>query len=97
MIAALINKLCAEFKDELADLKEDVEYLQNDVYDLGDRVTAIEEAMGGPEVTGWFDFRIGMGGYDVDLDNENKSQPAARGPVVRAQRRMQRVAPESDS
>ena len=69
-LAELINKLCAEFKDELADLKEDVEYLTNDVYDLGDRVTAIEEAMGGPEVTGWLDFRIGMGGSNISLNHE---------------------------
>lgn len=66
----LINRLMEEFKDELADLKEDIEYLQNDVYDLGDRVTAIEEAMPGFEVTGWLDYRVGMVGEDLDLDNE---------------------------
>jgi hypothetical protein len=70
MVSALIEKLCAEFKDELADLKDDVEALQGDVYDLGDRVTAIEDAMGGPEVTGWIDYRIGLVGEDLDENHE---------------------------
>ena len=69
-IAAMIAKLCAEFKDELADVKEDIEYLTNDVYDLSDRVTAIEDAMGGPEVTGWIDYRIGLIGEDLDENHE---------------------------
>ena len=69
-IAAMIAKLCAEFKDELADLKDDVEALQGNVYDLGDRVTAIEDAMGGPEVTGWIDYRIGLIGEDLDENHE---------------------------
>ena len=69
-IAAMIAKLCAEFKDELADLQDDVEALQGDMYDIGDRVTAIEDAMGGPEVTGWIDYRIGLVGEDLDENHE---------------------------
>ncbi|MCK4323709.1 MAG: hypothetical protein KAW89_04210, partial [Armatimonadetes bacterium] len=44
--------------DELADLRDDLDYLQDDVWDLGDRVTALEEPK--PEVTGWIDYRIGL-------------------------------------
>jgi len=40
------------------------------VYDLTDRVTAIEDAMGGPEVTGWIDYRIGLIGEDLDENHE---------------------------
>ncbi len=67
-IATLVNKLIDEFKDELADMRQDVDYLQDDVYDLGDRVTYLEEAMKGPKVFGWMDYRIGMAN-DVDVDN----------------------------
>jgi len=59
-VEALCKKLMDEFKNELADVKKDVEYLQDDVYDLGDRVTALEEAAKGPKVFGWLDYRMGM-------------------------------------
>ncbi len=79
MIAAMIAKLCAEFKDELADLKDDVEAMQGDLYDIGDRVTALEDAMGGPEVTGWIDYRIGLVGEDIDENHEFDALTAAVG------------------
>jgi len=69
-VTEIVNKLLEEFKNELADLKEDLEYLENDVYDLSDRVTALEEAAGGPEVTGWLDYRIGLVGEELDFDHE---------------------------
>ncbi|MBD3293257.1 MAG: hypothetical protein GF393_10055 [Armatimonadia bacterium] len=68
--AEIVNKLLDEFKDELGDLQEDVEYLQTDVYDLSDRLNWVEEQLGGPEVTGWIDWRMGLAGEDIDLDNE---------------------------
>ena len=59
----------AEAVDELRPetaLPDDVGYLQDDVWDLGDRVTALEEAKG-PEVTGmtesptgWVDYMPGL-------------------------------------
>ena len=69
-IAEIVNRLLDEFKDELADLKEDVEYLQNDVYDLSDRLNWVESQLGGPEVTGWIDWRMGLVGHEIDLDHE---------------------------
>jgi len=69
-VTEIVNKLLEEFKDELADLKGDVEGIQTDLYDLGDRLTWVEEQLGGPEVTGWLDFRMGLVGDDLDLDHE---------------------------
>ena len=69
-IAEIVNRLLDEFKDELADLKEDVEYLQNDVYDLSDRLNWVEAQLGGPEITGWLDWRMGLVGEEIDLDHE---------------------------
>ena len=68
--AELVNKLLDEFKDELGDLQEDVEYLQTDVYDIADRLNWVEQQLGGPEITGWLDFRLGLAGEDMNLDNE---------------------------
>ena len=59
-VEALIKKLLDEFKPELADLKKDVDYLKDDVYDLGDRVTALEEQAKKPKAFGWLDYRMGM-------------------------------------
>jgi hypothetical protein len=64
-VAALVNKLVAEFKDELADLRKDVNGLQDDVSDLGDRVTYLEEQAKGPKAFGWIDYRIGILGGDL--------------------------------
>jgi hypothetical protein len=59
-VEALIKKLLDEFKPELADLKKDVDYLKDDVYDLGDRVTALEEQAKKPKAFGWLDYRMGI-------------------------------------
>jgi len=66
-IAALVNKLCDEFKAELKDLRGDVDALTDDVADLTDRVSAIEEQLRGPKVFGWIDYRMAMVGDDVDF------------------------------
>ena len=58
-VRAIVNELTKEFSDELADLQRDLDYLQDDVWDLGDRVTALEQEKG-PEVTGWIDYRLGL-------------------------------------
>ena len=58
-VRAIVQELTKEFADELADLRNDVDSLGDDVWDLGDRVTALEQAKG-PEVTGWIDYRIGL-------------------------------------
>ncbi|MEA3403777.1 MAG: S-layer homology domain-containing protein [Armatimonadota bacterium] len=78
-VAEIVNRLLDEFKDELADLKEDVEFLQNDVYDLSDRLNWVEQQLGGPEVTGWLDWRMGLAGEDIDLDNEYDNLTARLG------------------
>jgi hypothetical protein len=70
-IATLVNKLLEEFKDDLAALRKDIDYLQDDLYDLADRVTALEQDRG-PRVFGWLDYRIGMVGahtFSNDFDN----------------------------
>jgi hypothetical protein len=70
-IATLVNKLCQEFKDDLAALRKDVDYLQDDLADLADRVTVLEQDKG-PRVFGWLDYRIGMVGahtFSNDFDN----------------------------
>jgi len=77
-IAALVNKLIDEFKDDLADMRKDLDYLQDDVYDLSDRVTYLEEAMKGPKVFGWLDYRIGMIG-DLDFEWEYDNLTAVVG------------------
>jgi len=69
-IAAIVSKLCDEFKNELKDMRQDLDYLQDDVSDLADRVTYLEEQAKGPKVFGWLDYRIGMVGDDVEFENE---------------------------
>jgi hypothetical protein len=78
-IAALVNKLCGEFANELKDLRGDVDGLQDDVSDLSDRVAYLEEQNKGPKVFGWLDYRIGQTGRSVDLDNEYDNMTAMVG------------------
>jgi hypothetical protein len=61
-VRAICAKLLDEFKGELADIKEQMAGLQEDVKDLDTRVAALEEAMKRPKVTGWIDYRIGLVG-----------------------------------
>jgi len=68
-VAAIVNKLVDEFKDELADMRQDLDYLTDDVADLADRVTYLEEQAKGPKVFGWLDYRIGTAGEAVTTNN----------------------------
>ena len=59
-VNALVTKLVDEFKDELADVQQDMGYMSDDMADLADRVTYLEEQMKGPKVFGWLDYRMGL-------------------------------------
>jgi len=59
-VNALVTKLVDEFKDELADVQQDMGYMADDMADLADRVTYLEEQMKGPKVFGWLDYRMGL-------------------------------------
>jgi len=65
-VRALVSRLLDEFKNELKDVRDDVDYLMDDVYNLGDRVTALEQDKG-PRVAGWADYRIGLASQGSDL------------------------------
>jgi len=82
-IAALVNKLCDEFKAELKDLRGDVDALSDDVADLTDRVSALEEGARGPKVFGWIDYRMALVStpiqQDVDFRNATDNMTAMVG------------------
>jgi len=78
-IAALVNKLCDEFKNELKDLRGDVDALTDDVADLTDRVTYLEEQAKGPKVFGWIDYRMAIGGESLDFDSTTDNMTAMIG------------------
>lgn len=78
-IAALVNKLCDEFKNELKDLRGDLDGLTDDVADLADRVAYLEEQAKGPKVFGWIDYRMAIGGEDVDFDSTTDNMTAMIG------------------
>jgi hypothetical protein len=63
--AAIMAKLQTEFKAELADVRKSVDGLQDDVADLNDRVTALEDKGMGLRAFGWVDYRIGILGGDL--------------------------------
>jgi len=68
-IAALVNKLCDEFKNELKDMRGDLDAVTDDVADLTDRVTYLEEQAKGPKVFGWIDYRMALAGDKLDFDS----------------------------
>ncbi len=78
-VAAIVQRLLEEFETELADLREDLEYLQTDVFDLADRVAWLEDQMVGPQVTGWIDWRMGLAGDEIDFDNAYDAMTAKVG------------------
>jgi len=78
-IAALVNKLCDEFKNELKDLRGDLDALTDDVADLADRVTYLEEQAKGPKVFGWIDYRMAIGGTNLDFDSTTDNMTAMIG------------------
>lgn len=69
-VAALLNQLCREFKDELALIANDVGDLQNQVQDLDVRVDLLEETKPPVDIFGWIDYRIGLQGTDFNFDND---------------------------
>ncbi|MCD6361577.1 MAG: S-layer homology domain-containing protein, partial [Armatimonadetes bacterium] len=58
-IAELINRLCAEFNDELSALRGEVTHIEALVSGMDERISAMERNRGGLEVSGWLDWRIG--------------------------------------
>lgn len=78
-IAALVNKLCDEFKNELKDLRGDLDALTDDVADLTDRVTYLEENAKGPKVFGWIDYRMALVGSGLDFDTTTDNLTAMVG------------------
>ncbi len=58
-VRAIVQELISEFTNELADLRNDVDYLQDDVWDLADRLAALEQGEEpAVEATGWRDYRL---------------------------------------
>jgi hypothetical protein len=78
-IAALVNKLCDEFKADLRDLRSDLDACCDDVADLTDRVAYLEEQAKGPKVFGWIDYRMSLVGDDINLDNDTDNLTAMLG------------------
>ncbi len=68
-IVEIVEGLMREFRDELADLAADTQTLQDHVADLNDRMTAVEEQVPFPHVSGYLNYRLGLI-QDIELDNE---------------------------
>jgi len=78
-IAALVNKLCDEFKNELKGLRGDLDSVKDDVADLTDRVTYLEAQAKRPKVFGWIDYRMSLVGEDIDFDTTTDNLTAMVG------------------
>jgi len=78
-IAALVNKLCDEFKNELKDLRGDLDSVKDDVADLTDRVTYLEEQAKRPKVFGWIDYRMALVGDEINFENTTDNLTAMIG------------------
>ncbi len=61
-VRGICAKLLDEFKSELADVQSQIDDLGDQTDDLDNRVTALEDAMNRPRVTGWIDYRAGLVG-----------------------------------
>ena len=59
----LTEALQEEFKEEIAQLREQVGDISDLVDDLGKRVTELEKPK--PEISGWIEYRIGYAGRKV--------------------------------
>jgi hypothetical protein len=64
-IRATVDRLCAEFKDDLSKVRGDAEALQSDVERLDTRVVTLASAPR-TRLGGWVDYRIGTAGDKVD-------------------------------
>jgi hypothetical protein len=78
-IAALVNKLCDEFKNELKGIRGDLDSVKDDVADLTDRVTYLEAQSKRPKVFGWIDYRMSLVGDDIDFDHTTDNLTAMIG------------------
>ena len=68
-IAAILARLEAEFKAEIAELRGDLACAPDGDNDLLARVTHLEEAMTGSRVITWLEHRIGLPGHlDAEYD-----------------------------
>ncbi|HCU34788.1 MAG TPA: hypothetical protein DGT21_04855 [Armatimonadetes bacterium] len=68
-IAAILARLEAEFKAEIAELRGELDYGTHGDNDLLARVTHLEEAMEGPKVITSLEHRIGLPGHlDAEYD-----------------------------
>ncbi len=67
-IAELLNRLTAEFRNELSLLGEDVDALNGSVQEIADRVTALENNTLGMDVFGCIDYRLGTAG-EIDTSH----------------------------
>ena len=63
-VEALCAKLLEEFRDEVAQIRNDLDDLRDQVQDHEDRIGFLEDLVAGPSITGWLDYRIGMVGDD---------------------------------
>lgn len=66
-VTTVVERLLAEFGEELCQIRGGVDSLRTDVRDLADRVTAAEQARTTRPV-GWIDYRAGMVGSRLDGD-----------------------------
>lgn len=66
-VTLLVEKLLAEFREELRQIRGGVDSLRTDVLDLADRVSAAAQARATRPV-GWIDYRAGMVGSRLDGD-----------------------------
>lgn len=69
-VRAICAKLLEEFKDELAQVKRDLEDVRDQVDDHEDRISFLEELTARPSITGWLDYRIGMAGNQFARNSE---------------------------
>jgi hypothetical protein len=67
-IRALVDRLAAEFKDELKKVREDTDALTETVRGLDDRVAALE-AQRTDRIGGWLNYRIGSAGGHISGTN----------------------------
>lgn len=79
-VQAIVKSLLDEFKNELATVRDDLQYVKDDVANLGDRVGALEAGAKRPKAFGWVDYRVGLvshqgpyfpGGPRSDLDGRD--------------------------
>jgi len=66
----LLDRLCAEFRQELRELGADTVELREATSTLDERVVALEQPQSRVGVAGWLDCRLGMVGEELGLHRE---------------------------